>query len=95
MTPHDSEPDWEPETRKVLTLLVKLHRDPRQRSKVYSMLRRTWEGDPAYASIYPVVERLWLEAVGMYDGKGNLNPDRDHERIIDFVIERIDDRLPG
>lgn len=86
-------PDWGPDTRRVLELIVKLHGDPRQRTRVYGMLRRAWEGDPDYVSIFPVVERLWLEAVGMYDGQGNLNPDRDHERIIDFVIRRIEEQL--
>jgi len=93
MNPHQAKPVLEPDTRRALELLVKLYRDPHQRVKVYAMLRRTWDGDPDYASIYPVVERLWLEAVGMYEGRGNLNPDRDHERIIDLVIQGIEEVL--
>jgi len=92
-TPKHSTPDWEPGARKVLELIVKLHGDPRQRAKIYGMLRRAWDGDPDYVSIFPIVERLWLEAVGMHDGRANLNPDRDHERIIDFVIKRIEEEL--
>jgi len=93
MNTPQAKPDLDPDTRRVLELIVKLHRDPRQRTKVYHMLRRAWDGDPDYASIYPVVERLWLEAVGMYEGRGNLNPDRDHERIIDLVIQGIEELL--
>jgi len=78
----------------VLRFIVKLANQPHQRARAHGSILRAWNRDPDFDLVYPVIEFYWLGAIGYFEREKNFNPSRDEDRIVEYVIERLEKRFP-
>ncbi|MFN5807236.1 MAG: hypothetical protein EBV69_04645 [Oxalobacteraceae bacterium] len=88
------DPAMTEEQAKVLLFLVRLSRQPNQRARAHAAIAMTWNRDPDFELIYPIIEFYWLAAIGYFELDKNFNPVRDQDRIVEFIIGRLAQRFP-
>jgi len=67
LEPTITDPDLTEEQAKVLLFLVRLSRQPNQRARANAAIAMTWNRDPDFELIYPIIEFYWLAAIGYFE----------------------------
>lgn len=90
----EKEPDLSEAQTQVLRFIVKLAYQPHHRARAHASILMAWNRDPDFDLVYPVVECYWMAAIGYFEREKNFNPERDQDRIVEYVIDRLAKRFP-